>query len=178
MSHWDESLGIFFFRNARFFAADLFFNSFATAFPVPRENAGLSIQTPPENWWQQVALYKWSESEIETVGFCNWIRYSDCYLCGGLCVRTHFYRRLPKEHWTVCQERGGIAQILLEAAARQLTDCVALAGYCGDKKAYLAGMRSGFQPTRHRYVIMNWRAELTEARKRELEESIAAIGAF
>ncbi len=80
MKPFDESLHLSFFRNAQFFAADLFSESFASPFPVPSESAGLSIATPAGNWWQEVAFYKWSESSLEVVGFCNWIRYADCYL--------------------------------------------------------------------------------------------------
>jgi len=178
MKPFDESLHLSFFRNAQFFAADLFSESFASPFPVPRESAGLSIATPAGNWWQEVAFYKWSESSLEVVGFCNWIRYADCYLCGGMCVRSSFYRRLPREHWLVCRERGGIAQMMLETAFRDLTDCVAWFGYCGDRKAYVVDIRAGYQPTRHKYLIVKWNAELSDARKREVEDSIAAIGPF
>ena len=178
MKTFDESLHVDFFRNAQYFAADLFYESFAIAFPVPSENAGLSIPTPPENWWQQVAFYKWSETHLEPVGFCNWIRYADCYLCGGLCVRNNFYRRLPSEHWLVCRDRGGMAQIVLETAFRELTDCAAWFGYCGDKKAYLACLRAGYRPTRHQYIIVKWHTDLPEAQQRELENRIANIGPF
>lgn len=175
---FDDSLHVTRFRNASYFAAELFQECFAVSFPVPRDNAGLSISTPPENWWQYVAFYKWSEAHLEAVGFCNWIRYADCYLGGGMCVRSDFYRRLPKEHWITCRERGGVAQLLLETAFRELTDCIAWFGYCGDRKAYIVDIRSGYQPTRHPYVIVKWNADLTDARKRELEDRIASIGPF
>ncbi|OLC66707.1 MAG: hypothetical protein AUH79_05780 [Betaproteobacteria bacterium 13_1_40CM_4_64_4] len=178
MKSFDDSLHASFFRNAQYFAADLFYESFAIPFPVPRENAGLSIPTPPENWWQEVAFYKWSESHLEPVGFCNWIRYADCYLCGGMCVRNDFYRRLPREHWLVCRERGGVAQIMLETAFRELTDCVAWFGYCGDKKAYIVDIRAGYRPTRHPCVIVKWNADIADAQRRELEDRIASIGPF
>jgi hypothetical protein len=178
MKSLDESLRVSFFRNAEYFAADLFYESFRIPFPVPREHSGLSIPTPPEHWWQEVAFYKWSETHLEAAGFCNWIRYADCYLCGGMCVRNNFYRRLPREHWVACRERGGIAQIMLEAAFHDLTDCTAWFGYCGDKKAYIVDIRSGYQPTRHPFVIVKWNADLADAQKRELEDRIAAIGPF
>ncbi len=178
MKSFDESLHVAFFRNAQYFATELFYDSFRIPFPVPRENSGLSIPTPPEKWWQEVAFYKWSESHLEAVGFCNWIGYADCYLCGGMCTRNNFYRRLPKEHWLACRERGGIAQIMLETAFRDLTDCKAWFGYCGDKKAYIVDIRSGYRPTRHPYVIVKWNAALAEAEKRELEDRVATIGPF
>jgi hypothetical protein len=178
MKPFDDALHVATFRNAQFFAADLFHESFAQPFPVPRENAGLSIPTPPENWRQQVAFYKWSEAHLEAVGFCNWIHYADCYLCGGMCVRNDFYRRLSREHWVACRERGGIAQIMLETAFRELTDCVAWFGYCGDKKAYVVDIRAGYQPTQHPYVIVKWNADLSDSQKRKLEDHIASIGPF
>jgi hypothetical protein len=178
MKSFDESLHVSFFRNAEFFAADLFHESFRHPFPVPRENAGLSIATPANRWWQEVAFYKRSEQHIEPVGFCNWIRYEDCYLCGGMCVRANFYRNLPREHWLACRGRGGIAQIMLETAFASLTDCRAWFGYCGDKKAYIVDIRAGYQPTRHRYLIVKWNGEFPEADKRTLEDRIAEIGPF
>lgn len=178
MKGFDDSLHIAFFRNAQFYAADLFSECFGQPFPLPREKAGLSIATPAQNWWQEVAFYKWSETHLEPVGFCNWIRYADCYLCGGMCVRSNFYRRLPKAHWVACRDRGGVAQIVLETAFRDLNDCTAWFGYCGDKKAYIVDMRAGYRPTRHRYVIVKWNAELPEAEQRALEDRIALVGPF
>src|SRR5258706_7400810 len=96
------------FANAQFFAADLFRESFASDFPVPRENSGLAIPTPPGNWHQFVAFYRWSASHIEPVGFCNWIRYDDVYLEGGMCVKRNFYRRLPREHSVECRSQVSV----------------------------------------------------------------------
>src|SRR5450755_2820280 len=48
MNTFNDSLHVVGFANARFFAARLFHESFAIAFPVPREDYGLSIPTPPE----------------------------------------------------------------------------------------------------------------------------------
>ncbi|HTS22292.1 MAG TPA: hypothetical protein VMN79_10840 [Casimicrobiaceae bacterium] len=178
MTAFESSFNVSFFPNAEFFAADLFYESFRTPFPVPREHAGLSIPTPPESWKQEVAFYKWPDEHIEVVGFCNWIRHADCYLCGGMCVRSSFYRRLPREHWVACRARGGVAQIVLETAFSTLTDCVAWFGYCGDRKAYIVDIRAGYQPTRHRYLIVKWNASLDATGQRALEDRLAAIGPF
>src|SRR4029077_13212470 len=118
MMSFIDSLHVEAFANAEFFAADLFYESFAIHFPVPRDNCGLPIPTPPTNWRQYVAFYKWSDDHIEPVGFCNWIRFDEVYLEGGLCVRRNFYRRLPRAHWTECMDAGGVAQVLMESAAR------------------------------------------------------------
>jgi hypothetical protein len=178
MASFVDSLLTPFLGDASFFAADLFRECFGAQFPVPRENAGLSISTPPANWRQQVAFYKWPDAKLEVAGFCNWIKYADSYLCGGMCVRPGFYRRLSREHWRECRDRGGIAQIMLETAFAQLTDCSAWFGYCGDKKAYLVDMRAGFQPTRYTYLIAKWKPAIDEIQRALLEDRIAAIGPF
>jgi len=173
-----EAVHIAGFANASFYAAELFRESFAIDFPVPRDNCGLAIPTPPGNWRQYVAFYKWPDGRIEAVGFCNWIRFDEVYLEGGMCVQRNFYRRLPPEHWLECRARGGIAQMTMEAAARELTDCLAWFGYCGDRKAALVDARVGYRPTRHKYIIVKWFADLPDAQARALEDKIAAIGPF
>ena len=159
-------------------ASGLFRESFNADFPIPRTDAGLSIPTPPENWRQYVALYRWPDGTEEAVGFCNWIRYRDVYLEGGMCVRKTFYRRLPKDHFRQCQERGGIAQMMMEQAARELTDCTAWFGYCGDAKALAVDLRAGYVQTDHPYVIVKWFREIPPEDRKRLIDSIIAIGAF
>jgi len=178
MRSFSESIHVAGFANAEFFAAGLFYESFSLHFPVPRDNCGLSIPTPAENWRQYVAFYKWPDDTIEPVGFCNWIRYGDVYLEGGMCVRRNFYRRLPRQHWDACKDAGGVAQIIMESAARELTDCIAWFGYCGDKKALVVDLRVGYEPTHHKYLIVKWFAELSDDDKRRTIDSIAGIGPF
>jgi len=178
MTGFDSTITVVGLANAEFFASALFYDSFRQAFPVPRDNCGLPIPTPPENWRQYVAFHRKHDGCIEAVAFCNWIRYGDVYIGGGVCVKRNFYRQLPKEHWDECRARGGIAQILLEAIHRELHDCVALFGYCGDKKARILDTRVGYEATRHKYLIVKWMAEVSDARKRELEDKIATIGPF
>jgi hypothetical protein len=178
MAAFVDHLRIFDAGNAERYAADLFGECFGAAFPVPRRNAGLSIPTPPENWRQYVALYRWPDGRDETVGFCNWIKHGEVYLEGGMCVRKTFYRRMPKEHFRDCQAAGGIAQMLMETAARELTDCKAWFGYCGDAKALAVDLRVGYVPTVHKHVIVKWFRDVPEAERRALIDAIAAIGPF
>lgn len=178
MRSFHESIHVTGLADAEFFAADLFHESFAIDFPVPRENCGLSIATPARNWRQYVAFYKWPDDTIEPVGFCNWIRYGNVYLEGGMCVRRSFYRRLPKPHWDACKQAGGVAQIIMESAARELTDCAAWFGYCGDKKALVVDLRVGYEPTHHEYLIVKWFADISESDKRGVIDGVAEIGPF
>jgi hypothetical protein len=178
MTTFLESIAIERFDNAEFYAAALFRECFAAAFPVPRDDCGLSIPTPPANWHQYVAFYKWSPAHLEPVGFCNWIRYDDVYLEGGMCVKRGFYRRLPRAQWRECRTRGGVAQLLMEGAARRLDDGAAWFGYCGDKQAFLVDTRVGYQPTRHRHLIVKWFRRLPVDEQQRLIDKVAAIGPF
>jgi hypothetical protein len=175
---FDARLRVQRFDNAAAYASELFFESFAIDFPVPRDNCGLSIPTPPENWHQYVAFYAWPDGREEAVGFCNWIRYDGVYLEGGMCVRRTFYRRLPREEWARCRARGGVAQIMMEAAAAELNDCPAWFGYCGDRKASIVDARVGFEPTPYRYLIVKWFRQLPPAERTRLIDAIARIGPF
>ncbi len=125
-----------------------------------------------------MARYRWHDGREETVGFCNWIRFRDVYLEGGMCVEKSIYRRLPREHYAACRARGGLAQMMMETAALHLTDCDAWFGYCGDAKAMAADLRVGYVPTRHRHLIVKWFRPLPEDRREALIDSIAAIGPF
>ena len=163
--------------NAVELASDLFYESFRQPFPVPRDNC-LAIPTPPENWHQYVARYRWPDAKEGTVGFCNWIRYRDVYLEGGMCVSKTFYRRLPKLHWKECADHGGLAQMMMQAASERLNDCKAWFGCCGDAKALAVDLRFGYELTKHDKLIVKWFAAMTPGEKDSLVESIAAIGPF
>ena len=173
----DERLRIFRTADAARLAGELFRECFNAAFPVPRVDCGLPIPTPPENWRQYVATYAWPQGE-EVVGFCNWIRHRDVYLQGGMCVKRNFYRRMPREHFAQCQARGGLAQMMMAAAARELGDALAWFGYCGDAKALAVDLRAGYVQTRHRYVIVKWFREIPAAQRDALVDEIARIGPF
>ena len=178
MKSFEESIEVVDLKNANYFAADLFNECFRSPFPIPQDYLGLVHNSESGTWHQFVAFYKWTEATIEPVGFCNWIRHRDVYLEGGMCVRQNFYRRLPKEHWVQCKRMGGIAQLLMEAAAKTLNDTEAWFGYCGDKKAYAVDMRVGYRPTRHPFLIVKWFRDVSQSRQEELEDEIALLGPF
>lgn len=178
MTSFSESLHVVDLPNAAYFAADLFRENFGTAFPEPQSHVGTSNSSSVRTWHQYVAFYKWSDTQIEVVGFCNWIRHESVYLEGGMCVRRNFYRRLPKDHWQSCKELGGIAQIVMEAAAKELNDADAWFGYCGDRKAFLVDARVGYRPTTYPFLIVKWFRDLPQARQEEIERHIAKLGPF
>ncbi len=173
-----ESTFVLGMPDASYFATDLFREAFGSAFPKPHDGALMAIPTPRECWRQFVAFYKWSETNIEPVAFSNYIRFENVYLEGGVCARKNFYRRLPPDHWRECKDRGGIVQILMEQAMREIDDADACFGHTSINPMWLVGERIGFQVTRHPYLKVKWFRDLPEARKREIEDRINAIGAF
>ena len=175
---FEDSVLIVGMANAAFFAADLFHEAFRAPFPVPRDDSGLSIPTPPGLWRQYVAFYKWSDTHVEPVAFVNFLRHGDAYLVGGLCARRNFYRRLPASHWRACKARGGIVQMLLDRAAVELGDAAALFGYCGDAKSWRVSERAGYRRTPYQYVIVKWLRDVAERDRAALEAKVAAVGPF
>lgn len=174
---FEEALRIFDAGNAAELAADLFRESFNADFPVPQDR-GPPIPTPPQAWHQYVAIYTWPDGAEETVGFCNFIKYGEVYLEGGMCVRKSFYRRLPREHFRACKAQGGLAQMMMKAAEGQLTDCVAWFGYCGDSMALAVDLRAGYEPTSRKYLIVKWFEDATPGRREALIDAVAKVGPF
>lgn len=178
MSTFEAHFHVECFRDASEHASALFRACFGADFPVPREQSALPIPTPAENWRQYVAFYDWPDARREAVGFCNWIRHGRVYLGGGMCVSPTLYRSMPRDHFRACRDRGGVAQLLLEAAFRDFTDCDAWFGYCGDRKAYAVDVRAGMAPTRHPFLVVKWRPGVSDADKAAIEDEVAAIGPF
>ena len=75
-------------------------------------------------------------------------------------------------------ERGGIAQIVMETAAMQLTDCVAWFGYCGDAKALRVDLRAGYVQIGHPYLIVKWMRTLPDPLKQAWIDDVTRIGPF
>ena len=178
MNTFEQSLRVFEAPDAARYAANLFRDSFKSEFPAPRATQVLGVAIEPVHWHQYVALYRWPDGREECVGFCNWIRYKDVYLEGGLIARRDFYRRLDREHFAALRARGGIAQIVMEQAATELNDCAAWFGYCGDAKALQVDLRVGYVRTEHPFLIVKWMRELPVAEQRHWIDEITRIGPF
>ena len=135
---------------------------------------------PPEGcgWAQYVAFYRWDDGRIEPVGFCNYLPFDGVWLEGGLCVRRTFYSRLPSRQGEECRALGGVAQLIMETAARELDDCDAWFAYIGDERSLKVCTRMGYRPTGRRYVMAKWFRALPPDREAELIERVAALGPF
>ena len=178
MNSFNDSFCVFQSLNAEALATPLFIQSFGGKFPKVRAVKVNDEDISPTDWRQYVALYRWPNGHEECVGFINYIKYRDVYLGGGMCVKADFYRRLPRSHFTDCRTRGGVAQIMLEAAAHELTDAIAIFGYCGDKKAYAVDIRAGFVPTKYKHLIVKPNANATASQITSAIEYVNSVGAF
>ncbi len=178
MSTFDQSLRVFETGEAARYATDLFRESYNSDFPVPRATRVIDTDIAPTDWRQYVAIYSWPDGREECVGFCNWIRYKDVYLEGGLAAKRNFYRRLDREHFAACRVRGGVAQIVMEHAAMELNDCAAWFGYCGDAMSMQVVLRVGYVRTEHPFLIVKWMREVSASEQRQWIEEITRIGPF
>ena len=178
MTAFNDALKVFETKDAARHANALFQESFNSPFPVPVAYPILETQIQPEDWHQYVAIYTWPDGTAECVGFCNFIKYKDVYLEGGLAVQKNFYRRLMKAHFSECSARGGIAQIVMETAATELTDCAAWFGYCGDAKALQVDLRAGYVQTAHPHLLVKWMQPLSATQKQAWIDEVTRIGLF
>lgn len=178
MTTFNDAMKVFESKDAARYAGALFQESFNSAFPVPVSYRILETQIQPEDWRQFVAIYMWPDGSEECVGFCNWIKYKEAYLGGGLAVQKNFYRRLSKADFTECSSRGGIAQIVMETAHSQLTDCDAHFGYCGDLKALRVDLRAGYVQIDHPHLLVKWMRPLSESQKQACIDDVTRIGPF
>lgn len=154
MNGFDRSLDIRFDGAAAETAAKLFQAAYRSPAPVPRDIQLGEHLASAADWAQVIATYRFGTDDPVCVGFVNFIRVEDFFLTGGLCVDATAYRRMTRGEFDDCQRRGGFAQCMLEWSAAHLRGGVAMVGYCGDKRALAAGLRSGYQQTRHRYLIV------------------------
>ena len=178
MNAFHEALSVFETDDAAPYATGLFRESFNSAFPSPAPMRILETAIQPRDWHQYVAMYAWPDGTKECVGFCNWIRYKDVYLEGGLTVKRNFYRRLSRSHFAECAAKGGVAQIMMESAMPALSDCAAWFGYVGDAMSLQVTRRIGYVRTSHRYLIARWFRDLSVDEQQLWVDEITRIGTF
>lgn len=166
-----ERLRVHRFDNAAYFAAPLFESIFHQPFPEPPPDAS-------PRWAQYVAFFRGDDDRLEPVGFCNFLPYGDVWLEGGLCVRRDFYARLPGVLSDECRATGGVAQMIMEAAAEELGDCTAWFAYVGDVQSLKVCMRCGYEETNRKHVIAKWFREESPENKSTIIDRVAALGPF
>lgn len=148
-----------------FFVGDLFRRRFNTT-------------GAPEWGKHYVAFYREGPGRFSTVGYVNYLKHDDSWLCGGLLSDERFYRRIPEHHRALVRAGGGIAETLLRESFKHLRDAPAIWGYVGDKKAEAVDLRAGFIHTWHDKVMVVWNRELPDEEKDARLRRVIDLGPF
>jgi hypothetical protein len=132
---------------------------------------------PPAFPRHYVARYGASQREV-TVGYVHYSPFEDTYLCGGMCMDSRVYRRMPRAHREALKAAGGIAEQLLRHTFADLAQATAIFGYVGDPRAERVDLRVGFRHTGVRHLIAHWPRPLPDTEKQTLIQKVAALGPF
>lgn len=127
-----------------------------------------------------VAFYQPAEGNRSTIGYVHYLPFEDVYLCGGMCVDTAMYRKLPKAHMDGIRRAGSLAEYLLRETFEMVGPCAAIFGSVGDATARVVDLRAGFIDTGEPHVMVVWRDArgAGEAEKRALVRKVVALGGF
>ena len=78
-----------------------------------------------------------------------------------------------------CVQGGwGVAQLIMEAAAREVDRLRSMVRLLRRQKAFIVDSRVGYEPTHYKYLIVKWFADIPEDAKRRLIDDIGSIGPF
>lgn len=127
-----------------------------------------------------VAFYQAAEGTRSTIGYVHYLPFENVYLCGGMCVDTPMYRKLPKAHMDGIRRAGSLAEYLLRETFEMVGPCAAIFGSVGDATARVVDLRVGFIDTGEPHLMVVWRDARTagETEKQALVRKIAALGDF
>ena len=80
-------------------------------------------------------------------------------------MRRNFYARLAPSLWEECRATGGVAQMMIEVAAKELDDCAAWFAHVGDRQSLKVCIRCGYEATTREYVLVKWFREHSPERE-------------
>lgn len=113
------------------------------------------------------------------VFYVNYLPHRNAMLIGGACTDGDVLRRLPEVRQSAIREADGLMlQAVRYAEARFADVSVGTFGHCGDERSWSILERCGYQRLDHPYLIVRWNRELPEKPRRELIESVRALGEF
>ncbi len=124
-----------------------------------------------------IALYESGPALRTAVAYVHYLPFENTYLCGGMCVDTAAYRRMPRDHVRGIREVGSLAEYILRNTFNMLGPCAAIFGSVGDATARNVDLRAGFVDTGEPHLMVVWR-DVTESEKPALLAKVAALGSF
>ncbi|NIP17627.1 MAG: hypothetical protein GWM87_05370 [Xanthomonadales bacterium] len=136
-------------------------------------------ENTPDYGYGVVCFYRKDWRHFVPLCYLNFLPYDEVLLVGGAMTDGAVFRMMPEKTKSTIKKLGGIYfQSLKFSFDSFKDDCEAFFGYTGDERAYEAGIRAGFEPTGHEYLIANFHKPITAERKSFLIEKIHAIGPF
>ena len=166
-NHKSSSLQVIEVDSAEYLVGNLFKRRFNT-------------ETFPQEPFHFVAFAKSKDGSLSTLGYVHYYIDGEDALCGGLVIDNRNYRKLSASDRGAIRDQGGVAQLLLTHSFAKLpNNLVGIWGYVGDKQSKKVCLRSGFETTYHKPILVVWRASsLTDEQKTLHVKRIESIGAF
>jgi hypothetical protein len=137
------------------------------------------FRSPPPDFPRHFIL-EWREGTIRTtMGYVHYTAFEPgVFLCGGLCIDTRIYRRLPPRTRARIAAKGSLSRWLLERSIGALgTGTRAVFAFTGDERSRRDILAIGFVPARTRFLFVQWRRE-GESTRLELVKRVTALGPF
>ena len=127
-----------------------------------------------------VAFYEIPPEPRVAIGYVHYLKQDDVYLCGGMCVDTRAYRRMPPAHMQSLRAAGSLAEYLLRQTFGMVGPCAAIFGSVGDATARVVDLRAGFIDTGLPHLMVVWRdaAGAADTEKAVIIAKVAALGGF
>jgi hypothetical protein len=112
--------------------------------------------------------------------YVNYLPHRNAMLAGGAATDGEVLRRLSDERRAALAATDGLMlQTMRYGESRFSSESVATFGYCGDARSWSVVQRCGFERIAdHPHLIVRWNRELPEAERRELVDSVRALGPF
>lgn len=145
---------------------DLFARRFAAAAPdFPRH---------------MLSLLRQADGSLLPAGYAHLTVLNTLGYVGGVLTDETVVRRMsPAQRVALRASGGGVYFHLLRYTfSRFENELDAFVGYCGDARALQVNLSAGFQPTRHRYLLIRPNGKLDATRLDSLIEEAHAQGPF
>jgi len=132
---------------------------------------------PPEEPRHFAAFYKAGGVE-RVAGYVHYsVRYTDIFLCGGLCIDSRIYRLLSTAERKAIADAGSLSRWLSVHSIAALGSKRAVFAFTGDSRSRRDAFAIGFVPTSDRFLLVQWH-DAPESERAALVARVAALGPF
>lgn len=137
-------------------------------------------QSAPDFQHHIVAFYRHREDHLVPLSYVHFTQYSpELMLAGGGCTDGRVFAQMSEAQRVLVNAAGGLlAHTQLHGFAKFADRCEAFGGYCGDARASMVHESVGYEDTPYEHLIVKWHKTLPDARRREIVETLRAIGPF